>query len=258
MQTTYQTPPVPDPAESGVMSWLDHARELRDRILKVAITIALGLMIGFWLFTWNDYYLTTGLILHFTNGVQTVYPAEAFTGVIKLGAGFGIALAMPVIIYQLMAFVVPALTRRERQIILLMLPFVMLCFIAGLLFGWYVTIPAAFKFLINFGPNDVIENKPALDQFLSLFTRLMLINGALFELPVIIYGIIWLGAVERKTLVNYRRYSILVIVILSAIITPTGDPINLAFTAVPMYLLYELGLLLALIAPRRKTPVLTP
>jgi sec-independent protein translocase protein TatC len=167
---------------------------------------------------------------------------------------------MPVIIYQLLAFIVPALTQRERRVIFLMLPFVMLCFIAGLAFGWFVTIPAAFKFLINFGPQDVnvIENKPAIDNFLSLFVRLMLINGFLFELPVIVYSVIWLGAIQRETLTKYRRYSILVIVIISAMITPTGDPINLAFTAVPMYLLYELGLLLALIAPRRKAPVLTP
>jgi sec-independent protein translocase protein TatC len=255
MQTTY-TDPIPEP-EGGMMSWLDHARELRDRLLKASIAIILGMGIGFYAFTWNNYFLYDGLILHFTNGVQTVYPAEAFTSILKLALGSGISLAMPVIIYQLLAFIVPALTQRERRIILLMLPFVTLCFVAGLLFGWFVTIPAAFKFLINFGPES-IENRPAVEHFLSLFTRLMLVNGLLFELPVMVYAIIWLGAVDRKTLTRYRRYSILVIVIISAIITPTSDPVNLAFTAVPMYLLYELGLLLALLAPRRKTPVLTP
>lgn len=259
MQTTYTNPaptPAPEP-EGGVMSWLDHAKELRDRLLKVSISIVAGLLIGFYAFTWNNYFLYNALILHFTNGVQTIYPAEAFTSVIKLALGASISLSMPVIIYQLLAFVVPALTSRERRVIMLMLPFVTLCFVAGLLFGWFVTIPAAFKFLISFGPAS-IENKPAVENFLSLFVRLMLINGLLFELPVLVYSVIWLGAVQRKTLTRYRRYSILVIVIISAIITPTGDPVNLAFTAVPMYLLYELGLLLALIAPRRKAPILTP
>jgi sec-independent protein translocase protein TatC len=240
-----------------MMSWLDHAREFRDRLLKASIAVVLGTVIGFYVFTWNGYALYDGLILHFTDGVITVYPAEAFTSVIKLALASGISLAMPVLIYQLLAFIVPALTQRERRIIMLMLPFVTLCFVAGLLFGWFVTIPAAFNFLISFGPES-IENKPAVENFLSLFTRLMLINGLLFELPVLVYSVIWLGAVDRKTLVRYRRYSILVIVIISAIITPTGDPVNLAFTAVPMYLLYELGLLLALVAPRRKAPVLTP
>ena len=241
-----------------MMSWLDHARELRDRLIRVSIAVVLGLVIGFFAFTWNDYYLYDGLIRHLAaNGVQTVYPAEAFTTVMKLALTTGIVLAMPVIIYQLLAFIVPGLTSRERRIIFFMMPFIILCFIAGLLFGWFVTIPAAFYFLLNFGP-EIIENKPAVEFFLSLVMRLMLLNGLLFELPVIVYAVIWLGAVQRKTLIRYRRYSILVIVILSAIITPTSDPGNLAFTAIPMYLLYELGLLLALIAPRRKTPVLTP
>jgi sec-independent protein translocase protein TatC len=261
MQTTYTNPaptPAPEP-EGGVMSWLDHAKELRDRLLKVSIAIVIGLVLGFYALTWNDYFLFNGLIRHFTGvtGTQAIGPAEAFTATIKLALGIGISFAMPVIIYQLLAFVVPALTRRERRIILLMLPFVTLCFVAGLLFGWFVTIPAAFKFLLHFGPESV-ESKPSIQSFLDLFTRLMLINGLLFELPVLVYSVIWLGAVQRKTLTRYRRYSILVIVILAAIITPTGDPVNLAFTAVPMYLLYELGLLLALIAPRRKAPILTP
>lgn len=259
MQTTYTNPTPTSEPEGGVMSWLDHAKELRDRLVKVSFAVVLGTLIGFFVFSWNNYFLFGGLINHFTNGTQTINPADTFTSLIKLALGGGVALAMPVIVYQLLAFIVPALTSRERRIILLMLPFVSLCFVAGLLFGWFVTIPAAFKFLINFGPGaDFVENKPAIDSFLSLFTRLMLINGLLFELPVLVYSIIWLGAVERKTLARYRRYSILVIVIISAVITPTGDPINLAFTAVPMYLLYELGLLLALIAPRRKAPILTP
>lgn len=257
MDTTYPNPTPASEPEGGVMSWLDHAKELRDRLLRVSLAVVIGTLVGFFVFSWRNYFLFEGLILHFTNGVQTINPADAFTSLIKLALGTGIAVAMPVIIYQLLAFIVPALTQRERRIILLMLPFVTLCFVAGLLFGWYVTIPAAFKFLINFGPDSIV-NEPAIDAFLSLFIRLMLINGLLFELPVMVYSIIWLGAIDRKTLARYRRYSILVIVIISAIITPTGDPINLAFTAVPMYLLYELGLLLALLAPRRKKPILTP
>jgi sec-independent protein translocase protein TatC len=260
MQTTYpQAAPEPRPEEEAVMSWLDHARELRDRLLKACIAVFVGLLVGFFVVTWNDYMVITGLINHFApNGVQTVKPAEPFTETLKLALAIGIALGMPVIVYQLLAFVVPALTRTERRVMFLILPFITICFISGLLFGYFVTIPAAFRFLLNFGPGEVIENKPTLSEFLSLFARLELINGVLFELPVLVYSVIWLGAVERKTLVRYRRYTVLVIVIISAIITPTGDPVNLAFTAIPMYLLYELGLLLAWIAPRRRKPASTP
>ena len=242
-----------------MMSWLDHAKELRDRLIKVCIAIFVGILIGFWAATFRDYWLVNALIVHFEPaGVQTLSPAESFANIVKLAVGIGVAIGMPVIVYQLLAFIVPGLTRRERRIILFILPFVMLCFICGLIFGWFVTLPAAFRFFQNFGPASV-ENKPSLELFLSLFTRLMLVNGALFELPVIVYAVIWLGVIERKTLTRYRRYSILIIVIIASVITPTGDPVNLSFTAIPMYLLYELGLLLALIAPRRRdTPTITP
>ena len=259
MATTFtETPPTPNPDEGAVMSWLDHFRELRNRLVKACIAVFAGMLIGFWAFTWNDFALLRIVIDRFARqGLIVIHPAESFTNVIQLALGAGIALAMPVIVYQLMAFIVPGLTSRERRIIFLMLPFVTVCFLSGLVFGWFITLPAAFRFLLTFGPPEV-KQTPTLDLFLSTFTHLMLLNGLLFELPVIVYVVIWLGAIQRKTLTRYRRYTILIIVIIAAVITPTGDPVNLALVAVPMYLLYELGLLLALIAPRRKTADSTP
>ncbi len=261
MQTTYtQTPASPNPEEGAVMSWLDHARELRDRLLKASLAVVIGVVVGFAGVFYNNYALLGYISEYLTPPpveVQALRPAEVFTSAMQVAVGIGVALAMPVIIYQLLAFVVPGLTQRERRIILLILPFIIFCFIAGLVFGWFVTIPAAFNFLLVQGAGR-FNIQPTLSAFLSLFTRLMLVNGVLFELPVLVYSVIWLGVVERKTLASYRRYSILIIVIISAIVTPTSDPVNLAFTAVPMYLLYEFGLLLALIAPRRRTPVPAP
>jgi sec-independent protein translocase protein TatC len=153
--------------------------------------------------------------------------------------------------------VVPGLTTRERRIIYFVLPFITLCFAFGLAFGWYITVPAAFEFLNRQGQERFLI-QPTLSNYLSLFTRLMLINGVIFELPIVVYSIVWLGAVERKTLTKYRRYAILVITIVAAIVSPTGDAINLALIAIPMYLLYELGLLMALVAPRKKTVIVTP
>lgn len=253
MQTTYTDAPPSAEPEGAVMSWLDHARELRNRLVKASLAVFVGMLVGFFAVQWRNYALVDALIHHFAlQGVQIIRPAEVFTEIIKLAVGFGVSLGMPVIVYQILAFIVPALTRRERSFLYLALPFVTICFAAGLLFGWFVTLPAAFNFLLNFGPAS-IDKKPTLEEFISLFVRLELLNGVLFELPVIVYSVLWLGVIERTTLTRYRRYSILIITIISAVITPTGDPVNLAFTAVPMYLLYELGLLLALIAPRRRT-----
>lgn len=237
------------------MTWLGHAMELRNRLFKVSIAIFLGMLVGFFLIQYRDYAILRYVIEYFTfgKGLQTDDVTESFTNIVQIALGIGFAFAMPVLVYQIMAFIVPGLTVRERRILFLTLPLIILCFIGGLAFGWFVTLPAAFKWLLGIGP-DIIENQPTFDGFTSFFLRLMLANGVVFELPLIVYSVIWLGAVERATLAKFRRYAVLVIVIVSAMITPTADPVNLALVAVPMYLLYELGLLLALIAPRRRPP----
>lgn len=253
---TPRLPASPDD-EPAMMTWLDHLRELRNRLVKSSLAVMIGLLLGFFAVTYDNYALIEFIKQWQTPAgtiLQAVAPAEVFTNAIRVALAIGIAVSMPVIVYQLLAFIVPGLTSRERQIIFLMLPFITICFVAGLAFGWFVTVPAALRFLLAQGMGT-IEIKPTVESFLSLFTRLILLNGVLFEMPVIVYALIWLGAVERKTLAKYRRYAVLAIVLIAAIVTPTSDPVNLALVAVPMYLLYELGLLLSLIAPRRKTIV---
>ena len=113
MQTTYSEAPPPvssDEGQSGMMSWLDHAKELRDRLIKVCIAIFVGILIGFWAATFRDYWLVNALIVHFEPaGVQTLSPAESFANIVKLAVGIGVAIGMPVIVYQLLAFIVPGL-----------------------------------------------------------------------------------------------------------------------------------------------------
>ncbi len=247
------TRPTPLPNEAA-MSWLDHARELRNRLLKASLAVVAGLIAGIVLVQYNDFAVLNFLIAHFNLQGQLISIAigEKFTNAVQIALGMGIAMAMPVIMYQLLAFIVPGLTRKERRILLLVLPFIILCFFGGLLFGWFITVPAAISWLLDFASNS-IRATPTFDEFSSFFVRLMLINGVVFELPIVVYTLIWLGAVQRTTLTKYRRFAVLIIVVVAAVVTPTGDPINLALAAVPMYLLYELGLLLALLAPRKRT-----
>jgi sec-independent protein translocase protein TatC len=254
-----QTPPLPmnSDDEPGLMTWLDHLRELRSRLIRASIAVVIGLIVGFFVVTYDNYAVIALIADYLTPpGVelQATESAEVFTNAIRVALGIGLGLAMPVIVYQLLAFIVPGLTSRERQIIFLMLPFITICFVCGLVFGWFVTVPAAFNFLLSQGI-ERFTIAPKVGDFLSLFTRLMLLNGVLFEMPVIVYALIWLGAVQRSTLVKYRRYAVLVIVLIAAIVTPTSDPVNLALVAIPMYLLYEFGLLLSVLAPRKKTVI---
>ncbi len=255
---TGAAPPETKVEDPGSMSWIDHLRELRNRLIVASIAVVIGMVIGFVAVTWDNYALIEIIFNHVVRatgadaieGLSATGTAEVFTSAIRVALVIGLSLAMPVVVYELLAFIVPGLTTREKRIIFVVLPFITICFAAGLAFGWYITVPAAITFLQTQGVERFLII-PSISNFIGLFTRLILINGVLFEMPVIVYSAIWLGAVQRGTLVRYRRYAILIIVIIASIVTPTSDPINLALVAVPMYLLYELGLLLALLAPRR-------
>lgn len=253
-----------------MMTWIDHLKELRSRLIKASVAVLIGLVIGLVLVYYNDYALIK-YVLHYlqpivpevtsktgdTIQVQTFRPTEFIAEITKIGLSIGIALAMPVIMYQLLAYVVPGLTARERRFIYTVLPFIIGMFVLGLVFGWFVTVPTAFRFLLGLG-TSVVDVRPTFEEVSSLFTRLILLNGVFFELPLVIYALIWLGVVERRTLARYRRYAVLVISIIAAVITPTSDPLNFALAAIPMYMLFEFGLILGWLAPRKKTTAVTP
>lgn len=233
------------------MTLLDHLRELRSRLVKVSLAVVLGLIGGFVIV--NGTNLMAYMIKNFVGeqGVQAVGVTEKFTSYIGVALMIGVMLAMPVIIYQLLAFLTPGLTRKEKRWIFYGMPLVVSFFVAGLAFGWFITAPAAIKFLVGFGSDNaqgLIESKPALEDFLAILTRLLLINGVIFELPMIMFTLTKLRVLNPRRVAKYRRYVVLAVVLVAAIVTPTGDPANLALVAVPMYLLFEFGLLLGRLA----------
>lgn len=235
----------------ATMTLMEHLKELRSRLVKACLAVVAGLIAGFWLLSNSN--LIDLVILRFVGpgGVQIVRVTEAFTSFIGVALMLGIILSMPVIVYQLLAFLTPGLTSKEKRWVFLGLPLVVLFFAAGLAFGWFVTVPAAMKFLVGFGVNvapTLIENKPTLDDFLDLLIRLMLVNGVIFEMPMLMFTLAKLGILKPRAVARYRRYIILGVVVLASIITPTGDPANLALTALPMYFLFEFGLLLGRLA----------
>jgi sec-independent protein translocase protein TatC len=234
-----------------------HLRELRDRLVKALVAIAIGTGIGFWIVnspTLLGDTLPNLLIEHFVPSnvkLQFIAPAEGFVNYVRIALVIGVAIAMPIVVYQVIAFFVPGLLPREKRILFTALPFVTELFLAGLVFGWFFTIPAALQFLVNYGAGTLVESRPSFESVVSIISRLMLWNGVIFELPAMIYLLARLGIVNAKMLGRTRRYAIVIITILAAVITPTGDPYNLLLLAVPMYLLYELGILLARFVPQR-------
>jgi sec-independent protein translocase protein TatC len=246
----------PQPSEDeATMHFLEHLAELRKRLVRASIGVLIGMGVGLFLVLGPlklvDIIIATFAPLADRPPVQSVGTAEEFTSYMTVALAVGLVLAMPVIVYQLLAFIVPGLTGKEQRIIFTALPFVSFFFIAGLAFGWFITVPTAIRFLVGFSGSELIESQPALADFISTITTLLLINGIVFELPVIIYVLAFMGVVTAKQLGKYRRFAVLGVVVIAAIITPTGDPINLALLAIPMYLLYELGIVMARFVPRR-------
>jgi sec-independent protein translocase protein TatC len=240
-----------------------HLRELRDRLLKALGAIILGATVGFLLVSDASPIgpLPDLIIRHFAPGrtLEAIGVAEVFVNYMGIALLVGFAIAIPVVVYQLVAFFAPGLTGREKRILYIALPFITELFAAGLAFGWFFTIPAALDFLLNFGTTSgIIGVKPTPDNFFSTITRLLLWNGLVFELPAIVYLLARLGLVNSKQLAQTRRYALVVIVIAAALITPTGDPYNLLLLAIPMYVLYELGILLARFVPSRVAPSQEP
>lgn len=234
-----------------------HLIELRGRLTKALLAILAGTVIGFWLVnsTWLlGETIPNLLITHFVPPeikLQFIEPAEAFVSYMRVALVIGVALSVPVIVYQLIAFFIPGLLPHEKRILFTALPFVTELFVAGLAFGWFFTIPAALDFLFTFGTSARIEAQPTFESFIGTVATLMLWNGLIFELPAVIYLLARLGVVNTATLGRTRRYAVVAIVLAAAVITPTGDPYNLLLLAVPMYLLYELGILLSRFVPAK-------
>jgi len=242
--------------DDASMSLIEHLIELRSRIIKSGIAVLIGMVLGF-VAVWpqGPVKLIDILILTFAPindrfaPIQSVGTTEQFTSYMKVALVVGVILAMPVIVYQILAFIIPGLTADERRLIFRALPFVTLFFLAGIAFGWFVTTPVAIRFLVGFSDSPLIQTQPTLSDFLETVSMLLLINGIVFELPIIIYVLAYLNVTNARQLAGYRRYALVLVVIIAAFITPTGDPVNLFLLALPMYLLYEVGIILARFVP---------
>jgi sec-independent protein translocase protein TatC len=240
-------------------AFVPHLVELRDRLVKSLIAIAIGTIIGFWIVNSPVLLgepLPVFLVRHLAppgTQLQGIDTGEVFFAYMRMALVVGITLAMPFVLYQIVAFFLPGLLPHEKRVLFIALPFVTELFIAGVAFGWFFTVPAALGFLLGFGVDGTtIITQPRVDSFIGTVATLLLWNGLIFQLPAIVYVMARLGVVTAARLASTRRYAIIIIFIIAAFITPTGDPYNLLLLAIPMYLLYELGIILARFVPKRR------
>jgi sec-independent protein translocase protein TatC len=229
------------------LSLVQHLKEFRDRLMFASISVAITTAISF-VFTTQIIHLLT-LPIGPDVKLLSLDPTENFTTYMRVALFSGIALSMPVILYEIFAYIDPALTPKERRFALTAGPFVLALFVGGMLFCYFLVLPNAIQFLINFA-SDVFENELRASAYLSFATTFILGMGLVFEMPVIIFVLIKLGVVSRAWLAARRRYVFLISFVLAAFITPTPDPFNQCLVAIPMYLLFELGLLLSRVGGR--------
>jgi sec-independent protein translocase protein TatC len=253
-------------SDDGRMPFLSHLQELRSRLIwsLVAIGIAFILVFNFRqiLLDLLQWPLATDLVMQRTFPFLTfvskppiakltaLAPAETLWTHFKVAFIAGGMLALPVVLYQLWKFVEPGLLPTERRFAL---PFVVLSsisFFIGMAFCFLIVMPMALQFLLTFDPN--IQQTPRFGEYVDFVLKFLLAFGAIFELPLAITIAARLGLVTPQFLAKHRKYAILLNFVVAAILTPTPDVFNQSLMALPMCLLYEIGILAARVVQRRQ------
>ncbi|MBA7714899.1 Sec-independent protein translocase protein TatC [subsurface metagenome] len=230
------------------LTFLGHLGELRQRLIRCVIAVVIASIISFVFFKPIFYYLILP-----AGDINLIYieMTEMIGTIMKVCLTSGIILAMPYLTYQLLMFVSPALTRKEKRYVYLILPWIALMFVGGVAFGYFILIPPATRFLITFG-SDIAVPQIKIGNYISIVSRLLLAIGLAFEMPVVTTFLARLGIITSKWLASKRKIAIISAFILAAIITPTFDPINQSLVAVPLIILYEMSIWLAKLVQRRE------
>lgn len=228
------------------MTLVEHLDELRSRLLisLAAVLVCAGLAF------WKVKALVKYLIIPPVDKLVFFSPTEAFSAYCKVAVFAGIILASPVVLFQLWRFVSLGLQPRERRTILFFLPFSIVLFLCGAAFAFFGVIPWALKFLITFAGPDLVP-MISISKYLSFVVMLVIIFGAVFELPVAVVLLTKLGIVNAGMLSRNRKYAIVVIFIAAAVLTPTPDAFTQIMMAVPMVLLYEVSIWLSKLVKHR-------
>ncbi len=232
------------------LSILGHLKELRQRLIKVIIVLLVACVLSF-IFADEIFHILTAQTEGIEGSLIFIEMTEMIGTYMKVCLASGVIVTMPYIIYHAIMFVSPALTRKEKKAVYLIIPWVTLMFAGGVAFGYFILIPPATKFLITFGSN-IATPQIKIGNYISVVTRLLLAIGLVFELPVVTTFLARLGIITSGWLASKRRIAIILAFILAAIITPTFDPLNQTLVAAPLVVLYEMSIWLAKLVQRKR------
>jgi len=243
---------VEDPDEEGEveMTFLEHLEELRWRIIYSLIGLVVGTIVC-WIFI--DFLVNGVLLLPAKNAgveLQNLKPFGQLMLFFQVAIIGGVILSLPNLFYQFWKFISPALKKNERKHIVSIVAFSTLCFLLGIVFAYYVMLPLSLKFAAQFGTPQ-IKNVFAINEYMSIIISIMLGSGLVFELPMISFFLTKLGILTPKFMTKYRRHAIVIIFVAAAFLTPGTDPVSQLILAAPLFLLYEVSVIISKITAKK-------
>ncbi|HSH34978.1 MAG TPA: twin-arginine translocase subunit TatC [Schnuerera sp.] len=233
--------------ETKKMTIIMHLEELRKRIILCLVALLIASIIGF---TFVDN--IRKLLLLPAGEIELIYisPAEALIVNIRMAILFGIILAMPIFVYQFLAFILPALYKNEKKILIPTVFAMFAMFIIGVLFSYKIVFPFTITFFLKFATSDLVPMF-TITQYISFTTKFLMIFGVVFQLPLLFLILGILNVVNASLLSKSRKYAIIAIAVIAAIITPP-DVISQLMIIVPLWILFEIGILLVRVVQFKK------
>jgi sec-independent protein translocase protein TatC len=228
--------------EEYKMSFTEHLEELRNRLIKIFIAVAVGFVVSYFFSKQLFYFLSLPLLEVLPKQNSLIFTAlpEAFFTYLKISLFAGIFLVSPYIFYQMWKFISPGLYSEEKKYVF---PFVVvstLFFLTGASFGYFVVFPFGFKFFIGF-QSEYIKALPSLKQYLGFAMKLLFAFGTIFEMPVIMYFLAKIKVINSQLLTKNRKYTVVLIFVVAALLTPP-DVFTQVLMALPLIILYELSI----------------
>jgi sec-independent protein translocase protein TatC len=245
--------------DGGRMSFLEHLDELRRRLVVSIAAVFVGFLVAFAFIDRVFAFIMRPLQAVLPEGGKLIYtePAEAFLLYIKAAALAGLFLALPVVLWEVWRFVAPGLYAHEKKFAI---PFVLMStffFVAGALFSHLIVFPWAWKFFAGFS-TDYMQFTPKIQSVFSLYVRMLLALGVVFEMPTLVFFLARVGVVTPRFLIRHFKYAVLIIFVVAAVITPGPDIVSQALVAGPMIGLYVISIAIAWIFKRRRVPEAEP
>lgn len=256
---------VVDDRGGATMTLLEHLLELRSRVMWSAIAVLLGMLpffipeasitvprvgtVEFGGLRVIDALIAPALAQNPDFRAQAISPMENITVYFRVALLGGLTLGMPMLVYQVLAFVTPALTTSERRWLIPVVAGITFSFALGVVFAYFAVLPAAYGFLFSFG-STFADPTPTISSYIDLTTRLILVVGLAFEMPLVIMALARFGIVTAGRLWRFKAWAVVLVFAISAILTPTPDPVTQTLVAGPMLVLYFIGIGLAWLVRR--------